>query len=48
MVIVDDGSLKCKITDKILKANVSGLIIRLKLNSGHNSNSLVLNIFQIL
>lgn len=36
MVIVDDGSLKCKITDKILKkANVSGLIIRLKINQGH-------------
>ena len=36
MVIVDDGSLKCKITDKILKkANVNGLIIRLKINQGH-------------
>ena len=36
MVIVDDGSLKCKITDKLLKkAKVSGLIIRLKLNQGH-------------
>ena len=36
MVIVDDGSLKCKITDKHLKkASVSGLIIRLKINQGH-------------
>ncbi len=38
MVIVDDGSLKCKITDKHLKkAKVNGLIIKLKINQGHQN-----------
>ena len=36
MVIIDDGSLKCTITDKHLKkAKVNGLIIKLKINQGH-------------
>ncbi len=36
IIVVDDGSLKCNITDKNLKTfNVNGCIIKLKRNVGH-------------